>query len=220
MSDGPDLDTDMDERGKGLVKENNTDRGESTDEASETCEQASDASMRREQPPLIRWKSSPIFCDPFTGGNPTKIRTDSSSSGESEYLRPGAFDNHRDTLARIQRRSDPGRTPELEDEDLRLLKTLVMFRHKALMLHRDTLTILHYKQNFSKNLSSRALLRIATNLSSNDYKSMRLTCRQWAANLPRPHRPASQCLPVEVLLNVFTRLLPSGYDAARHTCKS
>lgn len=196
------------------------DHHDNDDDSTGRRDEASVVLTRQEQVPLTRWKSSPTFYDPFDENGQSKIRRDSSSSSGSEYLRPGAFDNHRDTLARIQRKSDPGRTLDIEYEGSRLQKSLITFRYKALMLHRDTLTILRHKQNFSKNLSPEALLQIATYLSIGDYSNMRLTCRQWADDLPRPHRPANQRLPVEVLLNIFSHLPSSGFDAARHTCKS
>jgi len=142
---------------------------------------------------------------------------DSDSSVISELERPNAFSGHRDTLARLYE----GDTSDSEPGDGSYTPTqsgLSLFRNRQHVTHRDTLARLHFKQNFSKALPDDVLRKVAGYLDPVDCKNMRLACRQWAEHLPRPKIITAQRLPAEILLAVFDHLLPSDYDAARHTC--
>ena len=154
------------------------------------------------------------FSNPFTGGE-LEDRRESDSSGASELLRPTAFLRHRDTFARLI-----DRWSEEDQDDVDAFEGSTFFHRPQLPTHRDTLARLHFKHNSRKALPDHVLYRIAGSLDREDYRSMRLTCRQWAEYLPRPQVSAAQRLPAEIIWQIYKYLTLTEFDAARHTCVS
>lgn len=158
-----------------------------------------------------------VFTDPFLEHNDDNRRI-STSSTSSELIPRGAFAYHKDTFGRLLKARDE------ENEDIENAASLTstnsnLFHRHEMFVHRDTLALLHYKQNLTIALPDQVLSIIARYLDRTDYRNLRLTCRRWAENLPRPSIGVAQQIPNEILLQIFGLLSLPDYDAARHTCK-
>lgn len=176
-------------------------------------------------PPLLKaasqlslTKYQPSFANPFSEGGVME-RKDSNCSGLSSLLRRPAFSTHRDTLARLVNLPKPEVAAENE-EPVYTTDSSAIFQRPGLYHHRDTLARLHFQHNQTVALPPEALIQIGDYLSAEDYKSLRLTCRQWTDKLPHPKLGTVNCLPNEIILQVLELLSPTEYDAARHVCKN
>jgi hypothetical protein len=146
--------------------------------------------------------------NPF-GDEVTSIsRRTSSSSDATTYLRPNAFAGHRDTLARLPRYAFIHDHDDYDDLASTVLSLSTHSRVKVQLAHRDT---------FLPEPIVNAVLEL---LSFEDYKALRLVCRQWNISIPRPCFPAVFRLPREILQQVYSYLSLCDFDAARHTCRA
>ncbi|KAK5076800.1 hypothetical protein LTR64_005720 [Lithohypha guttulata] len=132
----------------------------------------------------------------------------------SELARPNAFLHHRDTLDRLWTSAD-----EEEQDNEEILCQELFFHRPQLFNHRDTLARLHFKQNSGSALPDHVLCQIAKLLDPDSYKNMRLVCRQWSDNLPRPVLSSAQRLPPEIVVQILNYLALVDFDSARHTCR-
>lgn len=91
--------------------------------------------------------------------------------------------------------------------------------------HRDTFAILSLRHLQDRRLALPSALfdNLLPHIDFETYLAIRLSCRCWSAAITQAHpirRPAVSRLPAEVLENVFTRLDPIDFNAARHTCQA
>ncbi|EHY52172.1 hypothetical protein ABEF92_002801 [Exophiala dermatitidis] len=151
------------------------------------------------------------FTNPFSEEGSIQSRRTSSSSDTAGYLRPNAFSGHRDTLARLplsgtmhkcsgsiwatESTSDDS---EFADEPYECYG----FRGSGPIFPR------------------RVIVLLLSYLSFEDYKNLRLVCRRWNSELPRPNFPALYRIPRELLQEIYSYLSPCDFDAARHTCRA
>lgn len=153
------------------------------------------------------------FSNPFTDEMTSVSRRTSSSSDTTTYLRPNAFAGHRDTLARLPRYAfiHDHDDNELASRVLSLSTDRALFpvsRVKVPLAHSDT---------FLPEPIVNAVLEL---LSFEDYKALRLVCRQWNVSIPLPCFPAVFRLPREILQQVYSYLSLCDFDAARHTSRA
>ena len=147
-----------------------------------------------------------IFNDPFEP-DLAFSRKSSSSTDVDEYLRPGAFAGHRDTLARIQ----------------------MLSRRSSISSTSTCGTTIHRRptKNFSdasqNERGGRCLLQnvfelISAYLGPEDSKSLLLICKPTTTSASQPVLSAVQRMPGELLQMIYSKLSPSDFDAIRHTC--
>lgn len=91
--------------------------------------------------------------------------------------------------------------------------------------HRDTFAILGLRHLQDRRLALPSALfdNLLPHIDFETYLAIRLSCRCWSAAITQARpisRPAVSRLPAEVLENVFTRLDPIDFNAARHTCQA
>ncbi|KIW98847.1 uncharacterized protein Z519_00510 [Cladophialophora bantiana CBS 173.52] len=164
-----------------------------------------------------RERERATFVNPFSPEELSSRKT-STSSEATEYLRPNAFAGHRDTLARLTySAAGSGDDEDISDCDTDSFLT-------ALTTQPSMAGISRRASNAGANLDIFCPQRVVENvlkyMAFDDYKAMRLVCRQWHATLPRPSFPGAYRLPREILKEVFSYLSPSDFEAARHTCRS
>ncbi|EXJ96010.1 hypothetical protein A1O1_01136 [Capronia coronata CBS 617.96] len=156
------------------------------------------------------------FTNPFSDEGSTGSRRTSSSSDTTDYFRPNAFAGHRDTLARLPLAVSLHKCGGIIwEEESTSDDSDVMDRPYP------------YPLRVSRNGSvmgpifpRQVIDRLLRDMSFEDYKSLRLVCRRWNRELPRPNFPAFYRLPQELVQQIYTYLTPSDYDAARHACKA
>lgn len=141
------------------------------------------------------------FVNPFIEEELSSRKT-SASENSASYFRPNAFPGHRDTFARLLHR-------QLFESDSEEESTESHFTSSR----RLSATVIAW-------LPFSVLSLILRRISFEDYKSMRLVCRQWYHDLPPPSFPAIHRLPRETIQQVLSYLKPADFDAARHTCAS
>lgn len=91
--------------------------------------------------------------------------------------------------------------------------------------HRDTFAILglRHLQDQRLALPSAFFYNLMSYIDFEAYLAIRLSCRCWSAAITRARPiswPSVSRLPAEVLENVFARLDPVDFNAARHTCRA
>ena len=91
--------------------------------------------------------------------------------------------------------------------------------------HRDTFAILglRHLQHRRLELPAEFWQGLLQYINYQTYLSVRLSCRCWSAALSaaRPlHMPPVANLPAEILENIYKRLDPVDFNAARHTCRA
>ena len=190
-------------------------------------------------------ESRPTLIDPF-GGYPVPSRQDSIESDPSEYLRPGAFMGHRDTLARIRSSpatrgnrtnstssgstlSSPSHSPAqiihcsysiVSSSSISSTFSSTIVRPSEISAYGETFGRLHGRNRPVLNIPQGILEGVLACLGFEDYKELRLVCRPWFSRLPLPKFPPSYRCPSEILHQIYYFLAPVDFDAARHTCKS
>ena len=90
--------------------------------------------------------------------------------------------------------------------------------------HRDTFAILDLRKLQDRRLTLPEAFwqGLVQYLDYETYLAVRLSCRCWSAAISRsrPIRlPTVSMLPAEILENIYTRLYPMDFNAARHTCR-
>ena len=90
--------------------------------------------------------------------------------------------------------------------------------------HRDTFAILGLRWRKSQiNLPESFFQRLLGHIDFDAYLALRLSCRSWSAALsqvrPPVFRPVYH-LPAEILEEIYSYLLPTDFNAARHTCRA
>jgi F-box domain len=144
----------------------------------------------------------------------------SSSSDTSTYIRPNAFQGHRDTLARIkgtrtisegEEGSDSGSTPSDS--------VSVSDRVHSTLAGWGTTSSIHSERRASSYVCAVVVDRLLQAITFEDYLNLRLTSRLWNRALPQPSMPGSYRIPREILQQVFSLLAPCDFNAARHTCR-
>ncbi|KAL6250554.1 hypothetical protein RBB50_002856 [Rhinocladiella similis] len=152
------------------------------------------------------------FLNPFGEGIDSSRRT-SASSDASIYLRPNAFPGHRDTLARLPQLTFEHNHPE---NIFPLTDSSDTIRQPSWVSSSFTVDPALPRSGILPPSIVSKVLRL---LSSENYKALRLVCRLWNSILPFPKLPVVLRLPREILQQIYSYLLPSGFDAARHTCR-
>lgn len=154
------------------------------------------------------------FTNPFSDEGSSQSRRTSTSSDTTGYLRPNAFAGHRDTLARLPHSVTLHKCngtiweDESTSDDSEPMAQSLQFRRSW-----DGSPIdLVFPDRFIDSLLSY--------LTFEDYKNLRLVCRRWNSELPRPRFPAVHSLPQELLQQIYARLSPCDFDAARHACRA
>ncbi|OAL19103.1 hypothetical protein AYO22_10051 [Fonsecaea multimorphosa] len=164
-----------------------------------------------------REREPATFVNPFTPEEASSRKT-SASSEATAYFRPNAFAGHRDTLARLHkftnRYSDDEDPADSETDSF----STALTRQPSLsgMSRRAS----HAGANLDLFYPQRVVDTVLRYVAFDDYKAMRLVCRQWRANLPQPRFPGAYLLPREILREIFSYLAPCDFDSARHTCKA
>lgn len=91
--------------------------------------------------------------------------------------------------------------------------------------HRDTFAILNLRhlQYRRAELPAEFWQGLLRYIDCNTYLSVRLSCRCWSAAIsdaqPLRMPPVASFLPLEILQNIYGRLDPVDFNAARHTCR-
>lgn len=158
------------------------------------------------------------FANPLSGTSLLQRRESDGSDVSSLFGSP-AFSTHRDTLARLNKVLKPEIHSDEEDSAYTTASSDTLQR-PGLYRHRDTLARLHFQRNQAVALPPNGLVKIGGYLSSTDYGTLRLICRQWTEGLPKPKLGIANLLPNEIILQILELLPPIDYDAARHVCKS
>ncbi|KAL2046237.1 hypothetical protein N7G274_001684 [Stereocaulon virgatum] len=91
--------------------------------------------------------------------------------------------------------------------------------------HRDTFAILGLRKLQDRRLTLPPAFwkGLLPHIDHETYLALRLSCRCWSAAISHalPVRlPSVSMFPAEILGNIFTRLDPIDFNAARHTCRS
>ncbi|MCJ1474665.1 hypothetical protein MMC13_003325 [Lambiella insularis] len=91
--------------------------------------------------------------------------------------------------------------------------------------HRDTFALLDLRGLSlpAPWLPSQVFTHLACYLDFDTYSSLRLTCRSWSAGITAACSPpisSAQLLPPELLQEIFAKLPPSDFNAARRTCRA
>ena len=144
-------------------------------------------------------------------------RNTSSSSVSSDYLRSEAFSRHRDTLARIHYTPSDRKSTSATTSSTASMNSTAC---SAFPGHRDTLALIKFRTRPAPQIPEKMLITILSFLGFEEYKALRLTCREWCSLLPKPSLSPSYHLPGEIIQQIFQYLSPLEFDAARHTCKS
>lgn len=164
-----------------------------------------------------RRKDRDGFTNPFDSDD-TALRRSSTASEGTAYLRPNAFSGHRDTLARLvyfAKDDDDEQTAADSDGDS---FTTAWTRQPSISTPSRRYSLAG--GNLDIFLPESVVDSVLGLLSFEDYKILRLVCRQWHLSLPQPHLPGAYRLPREILKHLFSYLAPWDFDAARHTCKA
>ena len=154
------------------------------------------------------------FSNPFDN-EPVNSRKSSSSSDLETYLRAGAFPRHRDTLARLHRASS-----DTEDSSAESTSSAATMVRRRIVETAGNPTSTARPRRSILPFPSEVIKRVLSFLSFEDYKSARLTCRNWLLCLPEPRLPVSYRLPGEVLQLIYRHLSPLDFEVARHVCKN
>ena len=150
-----------------------------------------------------------VFKDPFEP-DLTWSRKSSSGSETDEYLRPGAFAGHRDTLARIQM---------LSSKDSASSGSTC-----GTTIHKPTASDVEYVSQsptheiYGRYLPRNVIERILAYLAPEDCNRLRLICKISTLSLQQPLLSTVQRMPGEILQMMYAKLSPGDFDAIRHTC--
>ena len=144
-------------------------------------------------------------------------RTTSSSSISSDYFGSEAFSRHRDTLARIHDTPSDRKSTSATTNSTASIKFTARSGFPG---HRDTLALIKFRNRPAPHIPEKMLIVVLSFLGFDEYKAVRLTCREWCQLLPTPSLPPSYHLPGEIIQQVYQYLSPLEFDATRHTCKS
>ncbi|KAH0848009.1 hypothetical protein AYO21_03627 [Fonsecaea monophora] len=159
-----------------------------------------------------REREHATFVNPFSPEDPSSRKT-STSSEATAYLRPNAFAGHRDTLVRLHYfTSSDHDNEDTADSDADSFSTALTRQPSR----RASLA----GANLDLFYPLRVVDAVLQYVAFDDFKAMRLVCRQWHANLPRPKFPGAYLVPREILKEIYSYLTPCDFDAARHTCKA
>ncbi|KAJ9604990.1 hypothetical protein H2200_010379 [Cladophialophora chaetospira] len=163
-----------------------------------------------------RRKERDDFTNPFDP-DASPLRRSSSASEVTTYLRPNAFAGHRDTLARLKvfaKSDDEDQT--VSDSDEESYQT-AWTRQPSVSTPARRYSLAG--ANLDIFLPERVIDTVLGHLSFDDYKTLRLVCRQWYVSVPQPHLPGAYRLPREILKHIFSYMALWEFDAARHACK-
>ena len=119
------------------------------------------------------------FRNPFDKSDDEDLDAETDSSSGCDYLRPNAFSQHRDTLARI-----PGRHEVESDEASSSRSSIASGRSSpavvlgAFVGHRDTFARIHFQKRVKPYIPAPIVDRLVAWLPFQDYMNLRLVCRQ------------------------------------------
>ena len=119
------------------------------------------------------------FKNPFDKSDDEDLDASTDSSSGRDYLRPNAFSQHRDTLARI-----PGRHEVDSDEASSSKSSMASGRSSpAIVLgafagHRDTFARINFQRRIKPHIPAPIIDRLVAWLPLQDYMNLRLVCRQ------------------------------------------
>ena len=123
--------------------------------------------------------SHKTFRNPFDKSDDEDLDAETDSSSGCDYLRPNAFSQHRDTLARI-----PGRHEVESDEASSSRSSMASGRSSpavvlgAFVGHRDTFARIHFQKRVKPYIPAPIVDRLVAWLPFQDYMNLRLVCRQ------------------------------------------
>ncbi|KAL9126518.1 MAG: hypothetical protein Q9217_004442 [Psora testacea] len=91
--------------------------------------------------------------------------------------------------------------------------------------HRDTFAMFGFRrlQSISADLPPAFYDSLVQLVDFNTYKTLRLSCRSWSQAISRARQiviPSVAKLPSDILGKIYADLEPSGFNAARHSCRA
>ena len=161
------------------------------------------------------------FLNPFDPSATSRGRLESTSS-TSSYLRPGAFQGHRDTLARLPDLPHHHHDSISESTELSSGSSAANDQVEdlyAFARREEVFARIYFQRKLVPLFPERVIERLLQFLSSKDYLHLRLTSRRWLQTLPDPNIHPIRRLPREILQLIYSSLEPHDFDSVRHVCR-